>query len=81
MTCDEFLSSILQKRCFYSLLLWWCAFIVLRWGLRRRENEREFRRKNTNTRVIHVIYTREQHVTTTINDENLEKERRSCVEL
>jgi len=72
VTCDEFLSSILQKRCFYSLLLLWCAFIVLRWfekkrenthhgrereRERERENEREERRKNTNTRVVH-IYTK-----------------------
>ena len=28
---------------------------------REREKKREFRRKNTNTRGIHVIYTKEQH--------------------
>ena len=47
-------------------LLLWCAFVFLWWfekreRERRRENKREFRRKNTNTRGIHVIYTREQH--------------------
>ena len=43
------------------MLLLCCVGLRRRERENKRENKREFRRKNTNTRVIHIIYTREQH--------------------
>ena len=43
------------------MLLLCCVDLRRRERENKRENKREFRRKNTNTRVIHIIYTREQH--------------------